>query len=107
MRDARHHDRHNGESYRQLEPSTGSKRRRARSAREKAAIVAETFAPGTHISKIARRHRLNRGVLFTWRQPARSLDAGTFTADTHCQSPACFIRIDPSPSGEARTCEVA
>src|SRR4051794_7957313 len=62
MRDARHHDRHNGESYRRLERLTGSKRRRARSAREKAAIVAETFAPGANVSEIARRHGLNRGL---------------------------------------------
>ena len=38
-------DRHDGASYRRLELITGSKRRRARSAREKAAILAETFAP--------------------------------------------------------------
>src|SRR3954463_6209526 len=71
MRDARHHDRHNGESYRRLELITGSKRRRARSAREKASIVAETFAPGAKVSEIARRHRLNRGLLFTWRRQVR------------------------------------
>src|SRR5215213_3031131 len=53
-------------SDRRLELITGSKRRRARSAREKAAIVAETFAPGANVSEIARRHRLNRGLLFSW-----------------------------------------
>ena len=71
MRGARHHDRHARASDRRLERITGSKRRRARSAREKAAIVAETFAPGANLSGIARRHGLNRGLLFTWRRQAR------------------------------------
>ena len=71
MRKARHQDRHDGASYRRLELITGSKRRRARSAREKAAIVAETFAPGANVSEIARRHRLNRGLFFSWRRQVR------------------------------------
>ena len=71
MRDARHQDRHDGASYRRLELITGSKRRRARSAREKASIVAETFAPGANVSEIARHHGLNRGLLFTWRRQVR------------------------------------
>src|SRR5215207_4005303 len=71
MRDARYQDRHDRASDRRLELITGSKRRRARSAREKAAIVAETFAPGANLSEIARRHRLNRGLLFTWRRQVR------------------------------------
>src|SRR3954464_12595587 len=64
-------DRHDGASYRRLELITGSKRRRARSAREKAAIVAETFASGANVSEIARQHGLNRGLLFTWRRQVR------------------------------------
>src|SRR3954451_24472543 len=71
MRDARHHDSHGRARDRRLELITGSKRRRARSAREKAAIVAETFAPGANVPEIARRHRLNRGVLFSWRRQVR------------------------------------
>src|SRR3954465_961942 len=66
-----HKDRHDGASYRRLELITGSKRRRARSAREKAAIVAETFAPGANVSEIARRPGLNRGLLVTWRRQVR------------------------------------
>jgi transposase len=71
MRDARHHDSHARASDRRLELITGSKRRRARSAREKAAIVAETFAPGANVAKIRRRHGLNRGLLFSWRRQVR------------------------------------
>ena len=71
MRNARRHDRHARESYRHLELITGSKRWRARSAREKAAIVAEAVASGANVSKIRRDHGLNRGLLFTWRRQVR------------------------------------
>ena len=66
MRNSRHNDRHGRASDRRLERITGSKRR-ARSAREKAAIVAEAFAPGANVSKIRRHH----GLLFTWRRQVR------------------------------------
>src|SRR4051812_31527567 len=81
MREARHQDKHGRASYRHLELITGSKRRRARSVREKAAIVAETFAPGANVSEIARRHRLNRGLLFSWRRQGRRARPGP-VADT-------------------------
>ena len=71
MRNARRHDRHARESYRHLELITGSKRWRARSAREKAAIVAEAVASGANVSKIRRDHGLNRGLLFSWRRQGR------------------------------------
>src|SRR4051812_11503037 len=67
MRKARHHDRHARASDQRLELITGGKRRRARSAREKAAIVAEAFAPGANIAKIRRHH----GLLFSWRRQLR------------------------------------
>jgi len=76
MRDARHHDRHGCARDWRLELITGSKRRRVRSAREKAAIVAETFAPGANVPEIARRHGLNRGLLFTWRRQGRRARPG-------------------------------
>jgi transposase len=66
MRSSRHHDRHARASDRHLELITGSKRR-ARSAREKAAIVAEAFAPGANVAKIRRHH----GLLFSWRRQVR------------------------------------
>src|SRR3954465_6208536 len=69
-------DRHDGASYRRLALITGRKRPRARSAREKVAIVAETFAPGANVSDIARRHGLNRGLLFSWRRQGRRARPG-------------------------------
>jgi len=67
MRKARHHDRHARASDQRLELITGGKRRRARSAREKAAIIAESFAPGANVTKIRRHH----GLLFSWRRQVR------------------------------------
>ena len=67
MRKARHYDRHARASDQRLELITGGKRRRARSAREKAAIVAEAFAPGANVAKIRRHH----GLLFSWRRQVR------------------------------------
>ena len=67
MRKARHHDRHARASDQRLELITGGKRRRARSAREKTAIVAEAFAPGANVAKIRRHH----GLLFSWRRQVR------------------------------------
>jgi len=66
MRKARHHDMHARASDRHLERITGSKRR-ARLAKERAAIVAEAFAPGTNVSKIRRHH----GLLFSWRRQVK------------------------------------
>src|SRR3954464_2841098 len=76
MRDARHHDSHGRARDRRLELITGSKRWRARSAREKAAIVAEAVASGANVSKIRRDHGLNRGLLFTWRRQVRRARPG-------------------------------
>src|SRR3954469_1293271 len=64
MRNPGHHDRHARARDRRLERITGSKRR-ARSAREKVAIVA------ANVSKIRRHHGLNRGLLFAWRRQVR------------------------------------
>jgi transposase len=67
MRNSRDHDRHARASDQRLERITGSKRRRARSARGKAAIVAEAFAPGANVAKIRRHH----GLLFSRRRQVR------------------------------------
>src|SRR3954471_8052731 len=67
MRKARHYDRHARASDQRLELITGGKRRRARSAREEAAIIAESFAPGANATKIRSHH----GLLFSWRRQVR------------------------------------
>ena len=54
-----------------LEIFTGAGRRRAWTAEEKAAIVAESVEDGAVVSHVARRHGLTPQQLFAWRRQAR------------------------------------
>ena len=62
---------HRPERARRLEVFTGVGRRRNWPADEKAAIVAESYAPGRTVCGVARRHGLTPAQLFTWRRLAR------------------------------------
>src|SRR3954470_15481970 len=62
---------HRSERARRLEVFTGAGRRRNWPADEKAAIVAESYAPGRTVCGVARRHGLTPAQLFTWRRLAR------------------------------------
>ena len=69
----------NGHSFRRVEVLTGPERRRYWTAAEKAAIVAESLAPGAVASMIALRHGLHRNQLYAWRRELRAeavADAG-------------------------------
>jgi transposase len=73
-----------GHSFRRVEVLTGTPRRRRWSDAEKAAIVAESLAPGARTSEIALRHGLHRNQLYDWRRQFRSAavaDAGLVTSD--------------------------
>src|SRR3954467_15044162 len=59
------------ERAQRLEVFTGAGRRRTWPADEKAAIVAESYAPGRTVCGVARRHGLTPTQLFTWRRLAR------------------------------------
>jgi transposase len=61
-----------GHSFRRVEVLTGTPRRRRWSAAEKAAIVAESWAPGAVASTVALRHGLHRNQLYMWRREVRS-----------------------------------
>ena len=61
-----------GHSFRRVEVLTGAPRRRRWSAAEKAAIVAESLAPGAVASTVALRHGLHRNQLYMWRREVRS-----------------------------------
>ena len=61
-----------GHSFRRVEVLTGTPRRRRWSAAEKAAIVAESFAPGAVTSTIALRYGLHRNQLYGWRRELRA-----------------------------------
>jgi transposase len=69
-----------GHSFRRVEVLTGTPRRRRWSASEKAAIVAESLAPGAVASTIALRHGLHRNQLYTWRRELRSGARGKASA---------------------------
>ena len=61
-----------GHSFRRVEVLTGTPRRRRWRAAEKAAIVAESLAPGAIASTVALRHGLHRNQLYMWRRELRS-----------------------------------
>ena len=78
----------NGHSFRRVEVLTGAERRRRWSAAEKAAIVAESLAPGAVTSLVALRHGLHRNQLYAWRRELRS----AVVADAGVPDPA-FVPI--------------
>jgi transposase len=59
------------EGVRRLEVFTGSGRRRAWAADQKARILAESYESGDDVSAVARRHGLTPQQLFGWRRDAR------------------------------------
>jgi transposase len=61
-----------GHSFRRVEVLTGAPRRRRWSAAEKAAIIAESLAPGAVASTVALRHGLHRNQLYMWRREVRT-----------------------------------
>jgi transposase len=71
-----HQDRHQGGGYRRIELITGEARRRPWTAEEKARILAESFQPGAKVAEVARRHGMNRSLLWNWRHEARKRGAG-------------------------------
>ena len=68
------------DSFRRLEVITGVGRRRW-SAEEKAWIVAESLAPATTVSAVARRYGLHASQLFAWRQQLQRRAAAAATHD--------------------------
>jgi transposase len=64
-----------GHNFRRVEVLTGTPRRRRWSAAKKAAIVAESLAPGAIASTVALRHGLHRNQFYQfcmWRREVRS-----------------------------------
>ena len=69
-------DSHQAGTYRRIELITGDAKRRVWTDEEKAQILAESFRPGAKVSDVARRHGMNRGLLWTWRHQARKRGLG-------------------------------
>ena len=60
------------EPVRRMEVFTGTGRRRAWTAEQKAQIIAESYEGGETVCAVARRHGLTPQQLFGWRRAARS-----------------------------------
>ena len=86
------------------------RQRRFWSTGEKRRIVAETFAPGASVSKVAQRYGVNANLLFTWRRqqgrtnavggqepiellPVTIADAGSAASPVAAASPARRMEI--------------
>jgi transposase len=59
-----------------VEVITGRERRRRWSEEEKRAIVAESMAPGSTVSEVARRADVCPGQIYRWRQELRTVANG-------------------------------
>jgi transposase len=83
----------NGHTFRRVEVVTGNPRRRRWSDAEKAAIVAESQAPGAEASEIALRYGLHRNQLYGWRRQFGS------AADAGIPEPAFVPLVAETPAG--------
>jgi transposase len=87
---------HVPEEPRRFDVFTGAGRRRRFTGAEKAAIVEESYADGTSVCGVARRHGLTSQQLFGWRRlarlgPSRSVEAPLFVPaviSTEAETPA-------------------
>lgn len=92
-------DGHNDvDGYCRIELITGTAAARRRSVKERARIVAESFEPGANVTAVARRHRLNVGLLHSWRKLAGALVKAAPDAEV-----PTFVPILVSETAE-RTC---
>lgn len=103
-----HQGRHQGGGYRRIELITGEARRRPWTAEEKARILAESFQPGAKVADVARRHGMNRSLLWNWRHEARKRGAGGVRAfvpirvvDETTAAPPCAAVERPPDDGWA------
>jgi transposase len=91
------------ERARRIEVFTGHGRRRAWSAEEKAAIVAESLSGAESVCNVARRHGLTPQQLFTWRRELRKQAlAREAPADNTLFVPAIVEPPVPPPAEEER-----
>lgn len=82
------------EPVRRIEVFTGQGRRRAWSADEKAAIVAESLSGAGSVCNVARRHGLTPQQLFTWRRDLRKQASAREAPAEKLFVPAV---VEPSP----------
>lgn len=91
--DARLDGRNEASDYRRIELITGRRRRREWSDEEKTRIVAESAAPGSNISAVARRHDVSRGLLTVWRRGA-GVTSGEDCGRSTVPDAAVFVPVE-------------
>ncbi len=88
-----------------IEVITRGERRRRWSMEEKHAIVAESLAPNTSLTAVARKHGIGTGLLYSWRHQLlqrQSSEAACFARVEMASEPrrlAGSIGASPRPSG--------
>jgi transposase len=92
-----------GHSFRRVEVLTGTPRRRRWSNAEKAAIVAESQAPGAQASEIALRYGLHRNQLYGWRREFGAMANAIAEAGTHGPD---FVPVVADASSGAAVIEI-
>jgi transposase len=97
----------NGDGVGRIEGSTGAGRRRRWTAEEKAWIVAESRAPATTASAVARRYGLHTSQLFTWRQQLHRRAAAAETNDKPAFVPVLLAEDSTVPAEAAGRMEIA
>ena len=85
------------EPVRRLEVFTGTGRRRAWSAAQKAQIVAESYEGGETVCAVSRRHGLTPQQLFGWRRAARCWAEGGAGARGSAFAPVIVDAAPPYP----------
>ena len=95
-----------GHSFRRVEVLTGTPRRRRWTDEEKAAIVAESQAPGAQASEIALRYGLHRNQLYGWRREFGPAVANAMAA-AGAQGPDFVPVVAESNTGSGTAIEIA
>ena len=94
------------DEFRRIEAITGVGRRRRWTDEEKAWIVAESLAPATTVSAVARRYGLHASQLFVWRQQLQRSAAAAVVLGEQEFVPV-LLEADPAPVATAGRMEIA
>jgi len=84
------------DTLQRVEIITGTGRRRRWTIDTKAAIVAESFAAGTSVSAVARRHNISPSLLFLWR---RQVAQATIADSEDGSAPPAFVPVSITGRG--------
>src|SRR5215212_4046222 len=87
-----------GDVFRRIEVITGAGRRRRWSEEDKARIVAESLAPATTSSAVARRYGLHASQLFVWRQQLQRSASSAETVGGPGFVPVLIAEDGPAPT---------